>query len=288
LAAGIGHEIVLIEYEDDGNWAVCPIMLRHAGEWIDVATPYGFGGFAAHGDCRGLPVELRRFAVEQSWVCGYLALHPLFPHPFTIADGLEQGRTVYVLDLSASEDDLLASMHDTHRYEIRGKSGQPPVFVDTRTAVKALPALYAETLARVGASDTYRFSDATLDSWLSSSGCLALGIGIPPQAVVVCLYTKDVADYFINAGTNQGRRYSRILLWESARELKRRGVRYFNLGGGIRDGDPLDAFKRRFGGDSSSFQVLKQVYLGEKFTALCARAGVVENGKGYFPPYRPP
>ncbi len=114
-----------------------------------------------------------------------------------------------------------------------------------------------------------------------------LGLGEPLQAVVLCLYSTDIADYFINASTKQGRNYTRILLWAAVRELKRRGVRYLNFGGGVRDGDALEAFKRRFGGISLNVPVLKQVYEREQFMALCRQAGATER-RDHFPPYRGP
>jgi len=287
LASSIEDEIALFEYADRENLAACPVILRRYGKSVDITTPYGFGGFAVHGDCTGLPDEFHRFAIEQGWVCGYLALHPLFPHPFVATDGIEQGRTIYLLDLAYSEDILLASMHETHRYQVRKDSEQlESIITEANPLSGVLPALYAETLARVGASDIYRFSEATLNAWLSSPGCLVLGLGTPPQAVVLCLYTNDIADYFINASTNHGRKHTRILLWAAVRELKRRGVRCFNLGGGARDADALDTFKRRFGGKSMGVPVLKQVYIHEQFTALCRQAGAVDHATGYFPPYR--
>jgi hypothetical protein len=289
LATSVEGEIALFEYAAGEDRAVCPLIMRPYGKAVDIATPYGFGGFATDGSCRGLPAELRRFAIEQGWICGYLALHPLLPHPFASGDGLEQGRTVYVLDLSAGEDQLLASMNETHRYELRKNSKLlESISADADSLAMALPALYAETLSRVGAAATYRFSAATLNAWRSSPGCLMLGLGEPLQAIVFCLYTKDIADYFINASTSEGRSYTRILLWAAACELKRRGVRHFNLGGGARNLDALEAFKRRFGGKSLNVPVLKQVYMSEQFTAFCRQAETEREGGGYFPPYRYP
>jgi hypothetical protein len=288
LAASVEDEIVLFDYSNGEDQACCPLALRRYGKSIDIATPYGFGGFATQGPCKRLPDEFRRFAIEQDWVCGYLALHPLFPHPFIATEGLEPGRTIYVLDLSTSEDFLLSSMHKTHRYELRRDSELvESIILEGDLLSEALPGLYAATLARVGASDTYRFSEATLKAWLSSPGCLALGLGVPPRAVMLCLYTEEIADYCISASTKQGRSYTRILLWAAARELKRRGVRYFNLGGGAHDADTLEAFKRRFGGESLSVPVLKQVYMRGQFMALCRQAEAVDRA-GYFPPYRSP
>jgi hypothetical protein len=288
LSLSVEDELALVEYVGDRCAAVCPLILRRHGESIDIASPYGFGGFAIDGDCKGLPGEFRRFACGQGWICGYLTIHPLSSHSFAPADGLEAGRTVYLLDLTAAESFLLASMHPTHRYEIR-KAEQllSAVVTAPHLIADALPGLYAETRARVGASETYRFSRSTLHAWLASPGCLALGLGDPLQAVVICLYTRDVADYFLNASTLQGRKYTRILVWAAVQELKRRGIRCFNLGGGVREGDQLDDFKRRFGGRAVAMPVLKQVYCREQFEVLCLQTATAgERPGGYFPPYR--
>jgi len=289
LAESVDGEIALFEYGDGDDRAVCPIVLRRHRQSMDIATPYGFSGFATRGDCGELPDAFRRFATDREWVCGYITLHPLFPHPFRDSDGLEQGRTVYVLDLAGGEARWLASMHETHRYEIRKDAKLLSSIVsDVDPIARALPQLYAQTLARVGASDVYRFSAATLNAWLSSPDCLTFGLGDPLQAVILCLYTPHVADYFINASTEEGRRYTRVLLWAALLELERRGVPYFNLGGGAREGDALHAFKQRFGGRAMSVPVLKQIYRREEFARLCPPRNPAEHATVYFPPYRSP
>jgi hypothetical protein len=287
LAASASDPIVLISYASRGDRAVCPVMLRRYAKSVDIVSPYGFGGFAARGPCAGLPGAFRSVAIEQGWVCGYIALHPLLAHPFGAVDGIEKGRTVYVLDLAGSEENLLASMHEAHRYEIRRDAGLLTALIEDRAVIsRSLPALYADTLKRVGASGTYGFSAASLDAWLASPGCLALGLGEPLRAAVLCLHAGEMGEYFINASTDDGRSHTRILLWAAMRELKRRGVRYFNLGGGAHEGDALDAFKRRFGGNPLSVPVLKQVFVRDRYDSLCRQAGTAERVGGYFPPYR--
>jgi len=287
LAASTEDEIELVEYVDGSDRAVCPIALRRFGDVVDLATPYGFGGFATRGPCAGLPAAFHAFAVAQGWVCGYLALNPLFPHPFAIQDGLEAGRTIYVLDLARSTEELFEALHDTHRYEIRKQlQFMEAVTSDSERLANALPTLYAETLVRTRASPVYRFSDKTLNAWLASPNCLGLGLGEPLQAVLICFYTAETADYFINASSERGRTHTRLLLWAAMGELKRREVRFFNLGGGAHEGDSLDAFKRRFGGRPVSIPVIKQVYDRDMFEALCARAGASARSNAFFPPYR--
>ena len=69
-------------------------------------------------------------------------------------------------------------------------------------------------------------------------------------------------------------------------KLKEFGVERLNLGGGVREEDSLDQFKRRFGGEPLKGQVLKQVFDKEKYDYL-RKTYCSEKFKNsdYFPPY---
>jgi hypothetical protein len=63
-------------------------------------------------------------------------------------------------------------------------------------------------------------------------------------------------------------------------------VPYLNLGGGIREGDDVAEFKRRFGAAERPLASLRQVYRPDVYDRLCAQAGVSPQRSGWFPPYR--
>jgi hypothetical protein len=86
-----------------------------------------------------------------------------------------------------------------------------------------------------------------------------------------------------------GRAHAFTLLWNGALRLQDEGVPFLNLGGGIREGDGLAQFKRRFGAEQRPFLALRQIYDTERYQALCAAANVVADRRdGYFPAYRDP
>lgn len=280
LARSVQEPVVLYTY---GDSAACPLLLRPWRQHTDITTPYGASGMIG-----AVPANAwETFARSQGWVCGYLAMHPTLPHPLPEA---APGNTVYTLDLTQPPEALLAAMAPTHRYELRRelRAPVPPVTDRTRIA-EALPALYAQTLARTGAGRAYHFSPETLRAWVHTPGFLALAAGGEHiQAVSLFPYTETAADYLLNAATPEGRRFTRGLLWQAVLALQALGVRSLNLGGGAREGDALEAFKRRLGGQAQCIPVLKQVYDAPLFAQLCADAGKAANLAGYFPPYRNP
>ena len=153
---------------------------------------------------------------------------------------------------------------------------------------EALLELYPQTVKRVGASSTYHFAPATLEQLAEASGSILLGVedqsGV--QAVTLFLYTPWAADYFLSASSSQGRKYTRLLVWTAIKTLKQHNVSTLNLGGGVKPGDSLDDFKRRFGGLMVRGQALKQIFDPAGYDYLCAKYCSGSHGQiGYFPPY---
>jgi hypothetical protein len=181
-------------------------------------------------------------------------------------------------------------MGKTHRYELRRCEERPDmeVVTDRDELRKVLLDLYPETVRRVGASAVYHFRSSSLERLADAEDSLLLGVKERESihAVALFLFTAWAADYFLNASTLEGRKYSRLLVWAAIKALKQKHVAYLNLGGGIKPDDTLDQFKRRFGGEMVVGQVLKQVFNQDKYAYLCNKYGSVSDMEtDYFPPY---
>ena len=66
--------------------------------------------------------------------------------------------------------------------------------------------------------------------------------------------------------------------------LKEQGIKNINLGGGVKEGDFLDDFKRRFGGKAMPIGKLTGVVNRAKYDELC-KEFCLDEGTNYFPPY---
>jgi hypothetical protein len=185
---------------------------------------------------------------------------------------------------------LWSAMSKTHRYEIKRfeREKAPRLTFDRALLALAVKSLYRETLTRVDAADVYNFPDDTLDILMDSSRALLIGVedGEGIQAVSIFLYNEFIAEYFLNATTLQGRKYSRKILWQAIETLKNMEVASLNLGGGVKPGDSLDDFKRRFGGKALSGQALKIIFNQDAYNALSEKyCGPNHKVAVYFPPY---
>ena len=77
MSLSTDHRTFLYQFESDDARIVCPIAERCCAGDVDIATPFGFSGFAGLGRSTEFPRAWLRFAREREWVCGYIGLNPL-------------------------------------------------------------------------------------------------------------------------------------------------------------------------------------------------------------------
>ena len=290
-----GLKTFLYVAREGSHAAVCPLSFREKESgYGELVSPYGFAGIVSNfsaEEAQALPAEWFRFCQKNGFVTAYVMQNPLFPLTNLAWRGrLTDHHTLYLVDLTPSAGELWKQMGETHRYEIRrlAGSGAAEVVTDNARLKNSFKRLYPETLERVHASKVYHFSDAALDQLMESSGALLVGVedhaGI--QAVSLFLHTPWVAEYFLSASSMDGRKYSRQVIWTAMTLLKETGVACLNMGGGVRPGDSIDQFKRRFGGRAVSGQVLKAIFDQEKYACLCRKHCAGNEAKiSFFPPY---
>jgi hypothetical protein len=288
-----GDPTFLYVFEAAGTRVVCPFSERRWEGRTDIYTPYGFSGFTGTGPCPALPAAWRAFARERGYVCGYIGINPLLFHPsYGEPDDLFSHNSIFTLDLTRSEADLFAALSKGRRQAVRAaaRDGWQPL--EDRARLGAfLRRHFVDFVRSRRASRSYEFADATLDRLCRLENVLLLGAGSDGrvEAVSVFAHTPDAAEYLFNCSLPEGQHHSALLLWQGALRMKAMGVPVLNLGGGIREGDGVAAFKARFGGREVPLGALKQVYDPAAFERLCRAAGQDPARRdGFFPPYRSP
>jgi hypothetical protein len=277
-----GHPTYLYAYEHDGERVVCPLAEREFGGTIDVVSPYGFGGFAANGS---LPADWEAFARSRNWVCGYVALNPLFCE----ADGVEDVQVhnrLYVMDLRG---DVRGRLSENRRRQLRNWPAVAGTLEhDRERLTDFLLANYADFFARRGAGAATDLSPGTMAAIAALDDVIVVGAGNGEtiESVAVFGHTPHAGDYLFNVSIPGGERHAVYLIWSAVERLRELGVPSLNLGGGIREGDDLAEFKRRFGAAELPLASLRQVYLPDVYEDLCREAGVTSDRSGWFPPYR--
>jgi hypothetical protein len=279
----------LYRYERAGGRAVCALAEREAGGEVDVTTPYGFGGFAMAGACDGFASEWREFAGGRGWVCGYIALNPVFADASAFAtEEVRAHNRLYVLDLRESPEQLWARMSRNRRRQLRHwEAIRAELELDRSRLARFLVDNFEPFFDRRGAGPATDFRPETVAALASLDNVLLAGAGDGElDAVVAFGYTPHAGDALFAVSRPGGERHSAHLVWWGVERLRELGVATLNLGGGIREGDEVAEFKRRFGAAEAPLASLRQVYRPDVYERLCAEAGVSPERSGWFPPYR--
>lgn len=280
-----GITLLCIENGNNG------IMLTYAKrskkkDYFDLFTPYGMGGLEIWGEeTESIIQSLLKYLGSKQYVTYYLLCS---------ADQFNQNneifithRTTYNLNLNKSVEELWKEIHKNHKYEIKKiKQDDFKIIYEKSTLKDDFIDLYKQTIIRVNASSVYSYEPSTLLNLINSNMSELIGASINNEIVCIVLFIKfkKKAEYFINASTYEGRFASRKLIWEMIVNLKEHGIENINLGGGVKEGDFLDDFKRRFGGKAMPMGKLTGVIDHAKYDELCKEFCHNES-TGYFPPY---
>ena len=165
------------------------------------------------------------------------------------------------LDLSPTEDQLLANMRKATRYEIKKGIGQGikiRVLEDTDAIKKfyKLQMLTAERQKFVPFS--YKFLQEQFNVFAQAGKALLYSAEINDKLLAmgfIIFYGQEAA-YHYGASTDEGRKYpgAYLIQWEAIKEAKRRGMKRYNFWGVTREDQKehrfyrLSIFKRGFGG----------------------------------------
>jgi hypothetical protein len=271
-----------------GERFACVVRERSFGGRIDAVTPYGFPGFVGSAPGEGLAQLWRRFAVNRGYVCAYLVLNPVLSDADTCAGLAQRHRTVYVVDLRRGEGELYARLSQNRKREVRT---QATTVVDDEGLAAFFVATYPDFVARRDAAAAYDLSPESLWGLCESGSTFLVGTRQGGEIVAAALFaaTPYLGDYVFGISAAGQSGHSGALVWAGVLELRRRGVPFLNLGGGVVEGDGVEGFKRRFGADELPLLIVKEVYDSAAYGELCETVGVDPSREAaYFPAYRSP
>lgn len=284
-----GHSTFLYCARSAGAAVACPIAERGIDEHFDITTPLGFSGFVGTGAWPDFPQVFREFARARGYVCGYIALNPLFGDATYIDEHEVSPNTeLYVLDLTLDIDVLHDRLARNRRRELRNWSPNAHD-IDRESLTKFLVANYGPFMKLRCAGQQHLLNERSLEELCAAPNVLMFGArsGGRVEAVRVIGYTEHGADDLILVHTGEGARHATSLAWSAVHRLIELGVPTYNLGGGVRPGDPVARAKEWFRPERLPFRGLKQVYDQHAYEKLCRRYGrnpAIDDG--YFPPYR--
>jgi hypothetical protein len=267
---------------------VCPLIERRFLGETDVATPFGFSGFAGRGHCAGFDEQWRAFASLRGWVCAFVGQNPMLrPDGFWPEGAFEPAQNLYWLRISNS-DGLQRRLSRLRRRQLRRWRVPGWLCTDRDVLLRFVLESADEFFHRVDAAPNYFLSDATWRALAASDHVELLGALHEDRLVAVTLFgwAHGIGDALFNISLPEGRDAATALLIEGADRLRVRGISLLNIGGGVRAGDTVEQAKQLFGARVRPLLHLKQVFAASRFRQLCAAAGAGAPGPTtFFPPY---
>jgi len=300
-------EPLLVWYEDDGGVALQTVMKRDVatsgrleslvepGQWFDLVTPYGYGGFLVEGSINwgNLRREYSKFCDEQSVVCEFVRFFLDSEYAYHFSGSTRIAMSNVVRSLSLSEEEIWSDYEHKVRKNVK-KAARAGLQFEVDTAGDRLDdflRIYYGTMGRTGASEEFFFSSDFFDDLKQLEENVAWVHVLHDDKVVsseLVLLDSDRAYSFLG-GTDSGYFEMRpndflkhgVILW-----ARSQGLRCFVLGGGYGSDDGIFRYKRSFAPSGvSDFRVGSITYDPLAYARLCSLSAAPDNVK-YFPAYR--
>jgi len=251
----------------------------------DLTTAYGFGGPWGTGDWRA---AFRSACAERGVVSEFVRFHPVRGNQDQAGDDVRLTRVqdMVVLDVGADDEELVRRMVPQARNKLRKAMRSGLTAVPSRD-LERFWRMYSDAMRALDADESYRFGIEYFEA-LDALGDRLLMLDAGPAAALF-LRGAGAMHYFLAASTDEGRRSAaaNLVIYEAMRTARDSGLSVLNLGGGLRDGDALQAFKCSFGPGRRPYYVGAAVHDPEAYERLSDAAGAPAD-EPFFPAYRRP
>lgn len=308
---------ILVYYEGDELRGMCAFMLRdiadmewvesiEKGQYFDIITPYGYGGWLMDGDCleEKLNVfwnEYKVFMKDQKIVCAFTRWCPWLKNQEMMrghSNIIDLANTIFID--TTTVDGIMKNIKSKDRSTIRkaAKNGITVELSDNPALFEEFIEIYNDTMLKDNAEKYYFFKpdfyqsiiDDLKGKWLMAAAMLDDKI----IAMSIMLFCNGHIHYHLSGSILEYRRLNatNLILYETAKYGAEHGYKLFHLGGGVGSGeDPLYKFKKAFNKDGDlQFSISKDVFDQDTydiFVEMRKKNDISFNSvSGFFPLYR--
>ncbi len=171
-----------------------------------------------------------------------------------------------ILDITKTEEELMANMRKATRYEIK-QAQKIGIKITTSDLAKDISDFYdlqMETAKRQGfVPFSKKFLEEQFKIFLADNECVlyTAWMGETKLAQAMVIFYGQEADYHYGASSEDGRKFpgAYLIQWEAIKEAKRRGLKRYNFWGVAPEGEKshrfygVSVFKRGFGGEDVAY-----------------------------------
>ncbi|SEQ17082.1 Acetyltransferase (GNAT) domain-containing protein [Lachnospiraceae bacterium NE2001] len=268
------------------NITMMPFLRRQVNDHYDFETVYGYGGPISNSYTdewfQESLVAIEKFFLDNRYICGFIRFHPLIGSAELCKKQMEVilDRKTICIDMKPSVEDIWSGqISSKNRNMIRKaeKTGLEYFIEYDFESLDTFEKLYFETMRRLNADEFYLFDSSyfiKLKELFNNSSFLA-GVKYDGKIIASAIFfVYESYGHYHLAGSD--REYSSLgannyMLWNTIKEMKRRGVEQFHLGGGTgsSEDDTLYKFKKSFSRNNINYYIGKWIFNSEEYNEVC-------------------
>lgn len=295
-------------YENDDGKIFYPYIKRKIDlneEYLDIVTPYGYGGPVLEGDQNAIKMFYRQFneyCTDNKIITETVRLHPLLKNDAYMKDVMhvEYIRKTTAVDLTLSLEEIRKNYTSNNKRNIKkaNKEGVN-VFISNnhKKDIDIFIDLYYETMNRNNSLSYYYFDRSyfyrQMEEMLLCKPYLLLA-EYKNQIIggILLLIGNEYAHYHLGASKTEylSLRPNNLLFDAMIEFSKSCGSKLLHLGGGYQENDSLFKFKTSFTNNNNYNYFLGKNILNEKIykelSQIAAKNLSPISDSSYFPLYR--
>jgi serine/alanine adding enzyme len=311
---GDGEAFLFVYYQSPQDIVIYPFLKRSLRQtpWFknikvnlfDITSPYGYGGYLRNSESVNMEQFFNcfhQYCLNNNIISEFIRFHPILENinyvPKSI--NIKQYNQTIIIELNNTEEYIWQNMSQTCRNKIR-KALRNNIRIEIDEHHKEIDIFinyYYNTMRRLGAYDYYYFELNWFQKMIEllrdkvflfhayyENRIIASVIFIAQPPYIHYFLTGALFDMRQLAATN-------LLLYEVALWARKKGFKYFHLGGGCFPDDSLFRFKASFSSIQRDFFIGGVIHHPEYYESMCEyrlKTASIRDNMLYFPLYRIP
>jgi hypothetical protein len=296
---------ILLRYVENDIVIAIPFLIRkiHNTDYSDATSVYGYSGpvsknITADFDNSMFLKKLQVFFIENNIISVFSRLHPYLDHQEDILNGLGKiinKRKVVNIDLNLSLHKQKRNYQERLRtYVNKSRRNCLIKKMDSEEELIEFIDIYHENMIRVNAAKYFYFTKSYFNQLLNSdqfnAEILLVKDNKSGETVSGSLFvtTNNIVQYHLSGTRFESLHLTptKLLIDEMRIKATKKGMKYFNLGGGLggKFDDSLFKFKSSFSKDFKDFKLWNLIINQKMYDDLVEKRNIIETS--FFPRYR--
>lgn len=270
---------------EDKNILLMPFIRKEIDGFYDFETAYGYGGPISNTvDTEWINralCSMQEFLKKEKYICGFIRFHTILENVSMCEKQMTTffDRNTVVIKTDLPEAEIWADQITSKNRNMIRKAEKNELVYKAEydfTSIDEFIDLYNATMNRLKAEDFYFFDNKYYKDFIEKfKGKAFLGT-VRKEGELICaalfMYSGDYGHYHLEGSnhTYSNLAANNLLLWKTALELGKLGVKEFHLGGGYNSepDNSLLKFKKSFSNNLKEFYIGKWIFNPDKYMEL--------------------